>query len=93
MENWKQALVFGSAGASALCLLRGKKAAGMALAGVSLVMLAAEYPERFAEIRQRIPEYVERGTAFLDVVARVGERVAELSEKGAASWYESLRQA
>ena len=55
MENWKRALVFGAAGASVIMLLQGKKTAGMILAGVSLAGLASEYPEKFEEIRERIP--------------------------------------
>jgi hypothetical protein len=90
MENWKRALVAGSAGASAILFLTGKRAAGVLFAGVSLATLAAEYPEKFAEIREKLPNYVERGTNFLDVVSRVGERLAEVAERRSTDWYESL---
>ena len=93
MENWKRALVFGAAGASVIMLLQGKKTAGMVLAGVSLAGLASEYPEKFEEIRERIPEFVERGTTFLDVVSRVGERLADVAESRGAAWYDSLLRA
>jgi hypothetical protein len=90
MENWKRALVAGSAGASAIFFLTGKRAAGILFAGVSLATLAAEYPDKFAEIREKLPDYVERGTNFLDVVSRVGERLAEVAERRSTDWYESL---
>jgi len=90
MENWKRALVAGSAGASVVFLLNGKRAAGILLAGVSLATLASEYPDKFAEIRERMPEYVERGTNFLDVVSRVGERLAEATERRSMDWFEAL---
>ena len=90
MENWKRALVAGAAGTSAVLFLKRKKVAGMILAGLSLVVLSAEYPEQFAQVRERIPDYVEKGTRFLDVVTRVGERLAETAESRSLAWYESL---
>lgn len=90
MENWKRALVASSAAASAVLLIKRKKTAGLILAGISLAVLSAEYPEQFARIRERVPDYVERGTRFLDVVSRVGERLAETAESRSLAWYESL---
>ena len=87
MENWKGALLAGSATISALMFLKGNKTAGMVLAGVSLATLASEYPEEFAELRRKLPDYFERGTAFLDVATRVGERLADTNGRG---WYEAL---
>ena len=52
MENWKRALLAGSAGTSAVMFLKGNRAAGFILAGVSLATLASEYPEKFAEFRE-----------------------------------------
>jgi hypothetical protein len=90
MENWKRALLAGSAGASAIMFLKGNRSAGLVLAGISVATLASEYPEKFAEFRERLPEYVERGTNFLDVVSRVGERLAEAAERRGNAWYEAL---
>ncbi|HXW93045.1 MAG TPA: hypothetical protein VEK33_21015 [Terriglobales bacterium] len=89
MENWKRALVGASAGAAVIMLAKGKTTAGVILAGVSLSALASEYPDRFAEFRERLPEYVERGTVFLDVVLRAGERLAQAEGRG-GRWYETL---
>ena len=90
MENWKKALLAGSAGASAIMLLRGNRTAGIILAGVGLATLASEYPEKFAEIRENLPGYVERGTAFLDVASRVGERLSVAGGTPKAEWLEAL---
>jgi hypothetical protein len=90
MENWKRVVVAGSVGAAAVMFAKGKTGAGVILAGVSLATLASEYPEKFAEIRDRIPEFVERGNAFLEIVARAGERLAEATESRGAAWYEAL---
>jgi len=89
MPNWKRALMAGSAGAAVAMFVKGKTTAGVILTGLSLATLASEYPEKFAELRDRLPAYVERGTVFLDIVGRTGERIAELAE-GRADWYEGF---
>jgi hypothetical protein len=90
MENWKRALLAGSAGTSAVMFLKGNRTAGFILAGVSLATLASEYPEKFAEFRENLPRYVERGTRFLDAASRAGERLAEVAEKRSSAWFETL---
>ena len=44
MENWKRAVIAGSAGAATILLLKGKRPAGVLVAGVGLAVLASEYP-------------------------------------------------
>ena len=90
MENWKRALVAASAGASIFWFLKRKPSAGIILAGVSLATLASEYPEKFASLRERLPEYADQGRAFVDAVSRLGERLAEVAENGGSRWYERL---
>lgn len=90
MENWKRALLAGSAGAAVIMFLKGKPAAGIILAGVGLATLASEYPDKFADFREKLPHYLERGNTFLDVVSRVGERLAEVAESRGSTWYEAL---
>jgi hypothetical protein len=90
MENWKKALLAGSAAMAVIMLLKGNKTAGLIAGGVGLATLASEYPEKFAEIRENLPEYIERGTTYLDVVSRVGERLAEAAESRGSNWYEAL---
>lgn len=90
MENWKRILLYGSAGAALAMFLRKKPGAGVILSGVTLATLASEYPEKFAEFRENLPHYVERGTSFLDAALRAGERLAEAAEGRGVAWYESL---
>jgi hypothetical protein len=89
MKSWKRILVGVSAGAAAVMLGKGKTTAALILAGVSLATLASEYPEKFAEIREQLPAYVDRGSVFLDIILRAGERLAE-AEGGRRTWYEAL---
>jgi hypothetical protein len=79
MEDWKRALVAGSAGASVILLLKGKTAAGLLVAGVGVATLALEYPETFADIRDNLPEYAERGTKYLDLITGVMQRLGRHS--------------
>ncbi len=91
MENWKLALVIGSAATGAILLLRGKSTAGIVMAGIGLATLAAEDPDKFAHLRRKARYYAGQGITFLEVASRVGERIAEVSERGVGSqWLESL---
>lgn len=90
MENWKRAVLAGSAVGSVILLLKGKSTAGLVVAGVGLATLAAEYPDEFAKFRRRLPDYVERGSSFLDVVSRVGERIADAAGGRGSNWYDAL---
>ena len=85
MENWKRALLAGSAGASIVMFLKGKSAAGMVLGGVALVTLAMEYPDEFEAFRERLPDYVEHGTRYIDMIGRVSERLAQAAEGRASN--------
>ncbi len=77
MQNWKRALVFGSLGASAFLLFTGRRPAAIALATAGLVVLASEYPERFEELWESAPEYLDKGAKILNTLTRIGERLAE----------------
>jgi hypothetical protein len=89
MQNWKRAAVAGSIGTSAILFLKGKRPAGVLLAGIGLAVLASEYPEKFRRLREDLPDYVDRGMRFLETVSRVGERLAEATERrGRAAWKE-----
>jgi hypothetical protein len=91
MENWKTALVAGSVATGLILMLRGKHSAGLVVAGVGAATLAAEYPEEFAEIRDNAQYYLTRGISFLDVTARVGRRISDVSEGRLGDrWYERL---
>lgn len=90
MENWKRALLAGSALAAVITFLKGKSNAGIILSGIALATLASEYPDEFAELRDQLPRFIERGTTFLSVATRLGERLAEAADGRGAAWYESL---
>jgi hypothetical protein len=90
MENWKVALVSGAAGLGTALFLKRKWTAGIIVAGVGLATVASEYPEKFEEVRRRLPNYIEQGNHFLEVASRVGERLAEAAENQSRTWYESL---
>ena len=90
MPNWKRVLLGSSIGAAAVMFIKGKPAAGVILTGVGLATLASEYPEKFEEIRDRLPEYVERGTDYLQSVLRLGEKLATTAERRGSAWFEEL---
>jgi len=77
MKNWKQALIFGSLGASAFLLVTGRKPAAGVMAGVGLAALASEYPEHVQRLWERAPEFIEKGNRVLSVASTFVERLAE----------------
>jgi hypothetical protein len=78
--NWTRAIVIGSFSAAAFLLVTGRRPAGFALAGIGLATLAAEHPEKFEQIWEKAPEYLEKGTR---IVNNVGTFVEKLAEQGA----------
>jgi len=90
MENWKRGLIAGSAGLSLVFLLKGSRTGALIFGGAALATLASEYPEKFAEIRKKLPDYMDRGATFLEVVSRLGERLAEVTESRSNTWVEAL---
>ena len=89
MPNWKRALVFGSLGAGAFLLASGKRPAGVVAVTVGLVTLATEYPEKFREMWERTPEFVERGNQVVETISRLANRIAEYRSRG-MGWREIL---
>jgi hypothetical protein len=92
MENWKRAVIAGSAGAATILMLKGKRPAGVLMAGVGLAVLASEYPERFAQIREEIPSYVRQGTRFIDLAMKLGSKIGELAERRASGLMQELEE-
>lgn len=90
MENWKKAVIAGSAGLAAISLVKGKATGVFIFGGVALATLASEYPGKLAEIRRDLPRYIDRGTTLLEIASRVGERFAETAGRRGNAWYESL---
>ena len=90
MEDWKKGVIAGSGALSTIFLLKGNRVGGFIFGGVALATLASEYPEKFAEIRRKLPDYIERGTTLLQVASQIGERLADMAESRRSSWYEAL---
>jgi hypothetical protein len=89
MDNWKRAVIAASAGAAAVLMLRGRRPAGVLVAGVGLAVLASEYPEKFERIREEIPSYVRQATRFLDLSMKIGTKIGELADgRGRSTWEE-----
>lgn len=91
MEHWKKALVAGSIGTGAVLLLKGKRVAGVVVAGLGAVVLASEYPEKLEELRARLPECSGRLMAALEKLSQAGEKLAELVENRGHAALERLR--
>ena len=85
MENWKRAVIAGTAGTAAILVLKGRRPAAVLVGSVGLAVLASEYPERFVRIREELPSYVRTGTRFLDLAMKIGSKIEEL-DKVAVGW-------
>ena len=92
MESWKRAVIAGSMGAATILMLKGKRPAGVLVAGVGLAVLASEYPENFVRIREEIPSYVRQGTRFLDLAMKIGSKIGELAERRASGLMQELEE-
>ncbi len=77
MNEWKKVLMFGAFGAAAYLLISGKRSAGFAACGIGLAALASEHPERFEEIWNQAPDYLERGHRIVNGIQTLLDRVAE----------------
>ena len=92
MQNWKRAVIAGTAGVAAILALKGKRPAAVLVGGVGLAVLASEYPEKFTRIREEIPNYVRQGTKFLDMAMKIGNKIEELASRGAHGLMEELEE-
>jgi hypothetical protein len=90
METWKRAAVAGSAGIAVLLVVKGRRPAAVLAGSVGLAVLASEYPERFAQIREELPSYVRQGTRYLDLAIKIGSKIEQLADKRAALAFEEL---
>jgi hypothetical protein len=93
MENWKKAVIFGSLGAGALLFATGRRPAGAILVGVSAATLASEYPDKFRQLWERAPEYMDRGNEMMAAISRIAQRLADLPIGGGSpQWREMMQE-
>jgi hypothetical protein len=93
MENWKKALIFGTLGAGAVLFATGRRPAGAILAGVGAATLAMEYPDKFRQLWERAPEYMDRGNDMMAAISRIAQRLADLPiGGGSAQWREMMEE-
>lgn len=67
--DWKKGLIYGSFAAGAILFIFGRRPAGLAVAGIGVATLIAEHPEKFEEVWDRMPEYIDKGGRLLDRAA------------------------
>jgi hypothetical protein len=92
MENWKRVAIAAAAGTATILLLKGRRPAAVLVGGVGMAVLASEYPEKFAQIREELPSYVQQGTRLLEVAMRIGSKIGDLAEKRAMHAFEELAE-
>jgi hypothetical protein len=90
MENWKKAVIMGSISAGALLFMKRKHAAGVLATGVGLAVLAAEYPEKFEDVRKSLPDYFDRSMKVMEMAARAGKRITEAAGKTAYEAWDEI---
>jgi hypothetical protein len=90
MENWKQAVLIGAAGTAAVLAIKGRGPAAILVGSVGLAVLASEYPEQFARVREELPSYVRQGTRYMDIAMKIGNKIEEFAENRAARAFEEL---
>jgi len=90
MEAWKKAVVAGSVGTSAVCLLKKKWPAGVLTAGIALAVLASEYPEKFEGVQRSLPDYFDRGMRLMEMTSRIGRKIAQFAGQGGQGIWDEL---
>ena len=73
MQNWKKIAIFGAIGVGAALVLTGRRPLGVAFAVGGLALLASEYPEKFEDLLQDAPDYLNRGMEIFASLKKIGE--------------------
>lgn len=90
MNDWKKAAVVGSIGAAGILFMKRKYPAGVLATGVGLALLAAEYPEKFENVRRSLPDYFEHGLRVMEMAAQAGKRITEAAGRSAVGAWEEV---
>lgn len=89
MDAWKKALVLGAIGAAGILFMKKRYPAGVLATGLGLAVLAAEYPEKFEQVKRSLPEYFERGMRVMEMAGQAGRRITEAAGRNVVeSWEE-----
>ena len=73
MQNWKKIATFGAIGVGAALVLTGRRPLGVAFAVGGLALLASEYPEKFEDLLEDAPDYLNRGMEIFATLKKIGE--------------------
>jgi K+/H+ antiporter YhaU regulatory subunit KhtT len=70
--------------------MKKRYAAGVLATGAGLAVLASEYPEKFEQVRQALPDYFERGMQVMEMAAKAGRRISEAAGRSAADAWDEI---
>ena len=90
MDSWKKAVMAASIGAATVLFLKKRYAGGVLAGGVALAVLAAEYPEKFDNVRRSLPNYFDRGMQVMEMAALAGNRITAAAGQSAVDPWEEL---
>lgn len=90
MDSWKKAAVLSAITGAALLFLRKRYAAGVLATGAGLAVLASEYPDKFEQVRQALPDYFERGMQVMEMAAKAGKRITHAGGRSAGNIWDEI---
>ncbi len=90
MDGWKKAVLAGAVSAAAILFLKRRFPAGVLAGGIALAVVAAEYPEKFEQVRRSLPDYFDRGMRVMEMAGRAGQRITEGAGRGAVGIWEEF---
>ena len=90
MDSWKKAAVLGCITGGALLFMKNRYAAGVLATGAGLAVLASEYPEKFEQVRQALPDYFDRGMQVMEMAAKAGRRISEAAGRSVVDAWDEI---
>jgi len=91
MQSWKKVAVFGAVGLGAALIVTGRRPLGLAVAAGGLALLASEYPEKFEDLLEDAPDYLNKGMEIFATLKKVGEGFIEDAERRSVNAARDLR--
>ena len=70
--------------------MKKRYAAGVLATGAGLAVLASEYPEKFEQVRQALPDYFDRGMQVMEMAAKAGRRISDAAGRSAADAWDEI---